>query len=518
MSGLSTPRVRLTRGDGEFPFVVGVMADLSAHRAGALPPLAERAFVPVDRASLDRRLAQAAPHIALRVPDRLTGGDALFEVELSFLKMTDFEPAAVARQLPMLRRLIEDRKALAESDRELREIDARLSRQLAAVLHHPEFRAIERTWRGIEYLVNCVPPDAAVSIQLLNVNRKTLSHDLAEADGFDQSELFLKVYDEPLSDPEGAPFGLLVSDIEFTRHAGDLDLLRGLAGVAEFSLAPLLAGVAPAIFDGELWARLPGGRELAKQMEGPDFAAWRSFRDGEESRFVGLALPQVLARTHYDPIRQPVGDFDFDEAIDGAGPDHQLWMSGSWAVAARAIATFADAGWFAKLPGRVEGLPGIAVSERGRSQKQHAETTLADATATELMKLGFLPLVERADGLDLIGSATCQKPKQYHDAAVTRHAATGAKLEALLSLTRVALWLKAQARAGTPRTLEAELTKLLTSLVGDDPTRPLREASVQVTKPADAPYPLAKLRLRPHRDSEDPDFFMNLQTELPVRG
>jgi type VI secretion system protein ImpC len=530
---LAKPRVRLTLtpSDGgppeerELPFVVGVIADLSAHRASGLPPLADREFVEIDRATFDRRLAGAAPRLTIRVPDRLTGRDEQFEVDLMFLKMSDFEPAGVARQLPLLRRLINDRAVIANSDRELREIDQRLSRQLAAVLHHPEFRKLERTWRGLEQLVGAVPEGSAVKVKVLNVDRATLAQDLAEADGFDQSVLFQKVYDEPLAELRGEAFGLLVGDEEFTRQPGDLELLRGIAGVAEFALAPFVAGAAPGLFGCERFADLPPARTLAGRFEGPEYAAWRSFRESEEARFVGLALPRVLGRAHYDPVTHPVGEFDFDEGVDGSGESQQLWVSGAWSVAARAVQSFAATGWFRGLAGPVEGLPAFVVTEHGRSRKQFAEAIFPDAAAAELAKLGFLPLVEQPGGPHLAGSASCQKPKLFHDPRVTAHAAAGARLDYLLSLARFPLLLKVKARAAlgsvaTARALEEELNATLGLYVlpgGESPARPLRDAGVQIVKSADATFYQAKIRLRPYYQIDEPDLVMNFQTEMPLR-
>ncbi|MBX7105277.1 MAG: type VI secretion system contractile sheath large subunit [Gemmataceae bacterium] len=526
-SDASAARVRLNHApDIEFPFVVGVIADLSAHRASHLPPLADREFIEINKSNFDKRLAQAGPHLSIRVPDLLTGEDEKLDVDLTFLSLRDFEPAAVVQQLPMLKRLTNDRTVIANSERDLKEIDRRLSRQLAAVLHHPEFRRLERTWRGLEYLVSLVPADASVKIKALNVNRKTLTQDLAEADGFDQSTLFLKVYDDALESPECELFGMLVCDEEFSHAAQDLELLRGLAGVAEFSLAPLVAGTGPAMFGCEKFADLPAARNLATKFEGPEYAGWRSFRDSEESRFAGLTLPRVLGRSHYDPITHPVGDFEFDEGVDGTGEAHQLWMSGAWAVAGRAVQSFAKSGWFRGMTGPVEGLQALAVVDGGRTRRQYAETVIADSAAVELSKLGFLPLVEQTGGVGVAGLASCQKPKQFHDSRITAHAATGAKLDYLMSLARFPLLLKAMARAtlgghSSAGELERALGKALGQYVvtdgADTPARPLREASVQVIKPQGAPYHQAKLRLRPHFQIEDPDFFMNLQTEIPLR-
>jgi type VI secretion system protein ImpB len=96
----------------ELPFVVGVMADLSSQPKEALKPLKERKFTPIDRDNFNDVLAKAAPRLALKVPDRLTGQDQMLSVELNFKHIDDFEPARVAEQVGPLNELLQMRQKL----------------------------------------------------------------------------------------------------------------------------------------------------------------------------------------------------------------------------------------------------------------------------------------------------------------------------------------------------------------------------------------------------------------------
>jgi type VI secretion system protein ImpB len=98
----------------ELPFVVGVLADLSAQRKETLPALKERKFVPIDRDNFNEVLNKAAPRLALKVQNRLTDEDTRLAVELNFGHMDDFEPANVARQVAPLRELLEMRQRLTQ--------------------------------------------------------------------------------------------------------------------------------------------------------------------------------------------------------------------------------------------------------------------------------------------------------------------------------------------------------------------------------------------------------------------
>lgn len=96
----------------EIPFVAGVLADLSGQPEKPLPPMNQRKFVDIDRDNFDNVMAKTAPRLAFKVDNRLSEDDTKLGVELRFNKMDDFTPAAVARQVPALRKLLELRNAL----------------------------------------------------------------------------------------------------------------------------------------------------------------------------------------------------------------------------------------------------------------------------------------------------------------------------------------------------------------------------------------------------------------------
>jgi type VI secretion system protein ImpB len=96
----------------ELPFVMGVMADLSGKPAEALPPVADRKFLEIDVDNFDDRLKACKPRVAFQVPNTLTGEGNL-SVEMTFDNMDDFSPAAVARKVDALNKLLQTRTELA---------------------------------------------------------------------------------------------------------------------------------------------------------------------------------------------------------------------------------------------------------------------------------------------------------------------------------------------------------------------------------------------------------------------
>jgi type VI secretion system protein ImpB len=96
----------------QLPFVMGVMANLSGKPAEALPDVADRKFLDIDIDNFDQRLKAMKPRAAFQVPNTLTG-DGNLMIDLTFDSMDDFSPAAVARKVDALRKLLEARQQLA---------------------------------------------------------------------------------------------------------------------------------------------------------------------------------------------------------------------------------------------------------------------------------------------------------------------------------------------------------------------------------------------------------------------
>ncbi len=369
------PRVRFTHPvqygsltvHQELLFVVGVLADLSGHRQENTLPLRERHFLTVDRDSFDAVLARVRPHLRLEVPSRLDGRSEPLHLDLEFTRRVDFLPARLAERIPELRQLLEGRRRRRQegsTSEELAALDRQLPAQLAEVLHHPDFQRLEGTWRGLYYLVSRIETAAGQKGRILDVTTEELAADLGQAAGPVGSALFAKVHTDEYGRREGEPFGLLVGDFAFDHHPSDMDLLRRLAAVAAAALAPLVAAAAPGMFGLKRFTELTRAHDLAEQFAADEYAAWRSFREAEESHYVALTLPRILARLPYGGPAKEEGGVHFEELIEGKGPDSFVWMSAAWAYATRISDALAKYGWPARTRGiegggKVDGLPGV---------------------------------------------------------------------------------------------------------------------------------------------------------------
>ena len=204
------------------------------------------------------------------------------------------------------------------------QIDHLLSIQLNEILHHPEFQRLEATWRGLKYLISQSETSTMLRIKVLNVSKKELLRDLQRAPEFDQSALFKKVYEEEFGVFGGSPFGALVGDYEFGKSGQDIELLEKVSQVAAAAHAPFLSGTSPDMFNLESFTQLDAPRDLAKVFDTSEYARWKSFRESEDSRYVGLTAPRMLLREPYGRDTVPVEAFDYDEKVDGT--DHEKYL------------------------------------------------------------------------------------------------------------------------------------------------------------------------------------------------
>jgi type VI secretion system protein ImpC len=422
------------------------------------------------------------------------------------------------------------------------EIDKKLSSQLNEVMHAPEFQQLEGTWRGLHYLVHQSETGESLKIRVLNVKKRELFKDLEKAVEFDQSALFKKVYEEEYGQLGGQPYGLLVGDYEFDRGAEDVSLLKMISNVAAASHAPFVAAAGSKLFNMDRFTELAAPRDLAKIFDSVEYAAWKSFRESEDSRYTALTLPHVLGRLPYGANFKRVDAFNFEEFVDGKDHDKYLWMNAAWAYAARITDTYAKYGWFARSRGvegggKVEGLPvhTFPTDDGDVAMKCPTEIAISDRREFELSNLGFLPLLH-SKGRDFavfMGAQSCQKPKTYFDPAANSNAELSAKFNYILCIGRFAHYLKVMARDKIGSFMEVgDCQRWLNDWImqyvianpqdaGDEAKAkaPLADAKVEVREVKGKPgWYEAVAWLRPHFQLETLTTSMRLVAEVPKKS
>jgi len=393
----------------------------------------------------------------------------------------------------------------------MRVLDAALSKQLAAILHHPQLQKLEGTWRGMHHLVMNSETSAKLKIKVLNVSKRELFKDVDKAVEFDQSQIFKKMYENEFGSPGGEPYGTLIGDYEFSNHPEDVELLSKMSNVAAAAFCPFITSPASSLFGFEKWDELSKPRDLEKIFDTIEYTKWKSYRESEDSRFVTLVMPRVLARLPYGSNTKPIEEFNFEEVeLDASGKakpvphDNYTWMNAAYVMGTKMTDAFAKYGFCTAIRGaegggKVEGLPAhIFTSDDGDADlKCPTEIGITDRREAELSKLGFLPLChyKNTDYAVFFGAQTTQKPKKYDRPEATANAAISARLPYIMATSRFAHYLKVMARDKIGSFMEvsdceAWLNRWIKNYVNSNQNAgqemkakfPLAEAKVQVTE------------------------------------
>src|SRR3954464_5237621 len=337
------------------------------------------------------------------------------------------------------------------------QLDKKLTEQINLILHHEDFQKLEGSWRGIHYLVNNTETDETLKIRFMNISKQDLGKTLKRYKGtaWEQSPLFKKVYEAEYGQFGGEPFGCLVGDYYFDHTPPDVELLGEMSQVAAAAHTPFIAASSPTIMQMSSWQELANPRDLTKIFTTPEYAAWRSLRESEDARYLGLAMPRFLSRLPYGAKTNPVEDFAFEEDTGAADHSKYTWANAAYAMATNINRSFKLYGWCSRIRGvesggAVEGLPvhTFPTDDGGVDMKCPTEIAIDDRREAELAKAGFMPLLHRknTDIAAFIGAQSLQKPQEYDDPDATANANLSARLPYLFAVCRFAHYLKTIAR------------------------------------------------------------------------
>jgi type VI secretion system protein ImpC len=420
-------------------------------------------------------------------------------------------------------------------------IDRKLTEQINLILHHADFQRLEGAWRGLHYLVNNTETDEMLKIRVLNISKSDLGKTLKRFKGtaWDQSPIFKSVYEAEYGTFGGEPFGCLVGDYYFDQTPPDVELLGELSKTCAAAHTPFIGGASPTVMQMNSWQELANPRDLTKIFQTPEYASWRSLRESEDSRYIGLAMPRFLARLPYGAKTSPVEEFDFEEDTGAADHTKYAWANSAYAMATNITRSFKLYGWCSRIRGiesggAVEGLPvhTFPTDDGGVDMKCPTEIAITDRREAELAKNGFMPLLHRknSDFAAFIGAQSLQKPFEYDDPDATANANLSARLPYLFACCRFAHYLKCIVRdkigSFKERTdMQVWLQNWIMNYVDGDPAhssestkaqKPLAAAEVQVEEVEGNPgYYTSKFFLRPHYQLEGLTVSLRLVSKLP---
>lgn len=420
----------------------------------------------------------------------------------------------------------------------LAEIDRVISAQLNEVMHHEDFQKLEGSWRGLHYLVKNSLTGPQLKIRVMNATKKELLKDFERALEFDQSALFKKIYEDEYGTFGGAPYGAIIGDYEFGNHPQDLALLESLSQVAAAAHAPFISAASADMFGWDEFSQMTEVRDISKIFDTTMYAKWRSFRDSEDSRYVGLTLPHVLGRVPYGAATKPTESFNFEEDVDGTDHKKYLWSNAAYAMATRLTEAFSMHGWCVAIRGvegggLVDGLPThtFETDEGEVAMKCPTEVAITDRREKEFSDNGFIPLVhcKGTDYAAFFATQSCNKAKKYDTDAANANARLSSQLQYIFAVSRFAHYLKSMMRDKigsfmSRKEAEIFLNRWISKYVLENDVAPaaqkakypLREARVDVSEiPGKPGCYRAVAFLRPHFQLDELSVSLRLVAELP---
>src|SRR5215203_1682201 len=444
----------------------------------------------------------------------------------------------------ILKQSFKPRSERAAIEEMIARLDQKLTAQVNEILHAPVFQEIESAWRGLHHLVFNSETDAQLKIRVMNISKNELYRNLRLYPGarWDQSPLFKKVYEQEFGQLGGEPYGCLIADYYFSHLPTDIQLLRDLSKVAGASHAPFFAGAEPTLMGMDSWTELMNPRDLSKLFDTPEYAAWKGLRDQDDSIYMGLCMPRVLARVPYGAKTEPVEEFAFEEDTDAHKGEKYGWMNASYAMAVNINRAFKEYGWCTRIRGvqsggEVVNLPThtFPTDDGGVDLKCPTEIAITDRREHELAKSGLIPIIHRknTDKAAFIGAQSIYKPRKYFGkdgVAATASDNLKSRLPYMFAVSRFAHYLKCMVRdkIGSMKEKEALqrwLQEWIYEYVDGDPVnsseetkcrKPLSAASVEVFENEENPgYYMARFYLRPHYQLEAMDIGLSLVSRLP---
>lgn len=399
---------------------------------------------------------------------------------------------------------------------DIAKIDKLLESQVNEILHAKQFQELESQWRGLKILCDrkaelareVEADDGVVStqIRILSVTKRELFKDFDKAIEFDQNSLFKKVYEEEFGMSGGTPYGLLLANFEFTNHPDDVDLLEKLAGVGAASFCPVITAASASMLGVDNLNKLDQPYDIEKVLQQSKYRKWLALRKHVDSQFLGVTLPRILMRLPHEDDGQYQHGFRFREDVESAGQEKYLWGPASWAFACVAMRAFMHCGWFADIRGIERGVDGggivnefpvhsFGTDQSSAAQKSSVEIAISDRLENDLSQAGFIPLSDCKDTPYSVfySNPSVHEPTVYQDQTATMNARISAMLQYVLCCSRVAHFLRIEARnkigsSQSSREVEDHLNRWLTRYVTPDTNAsaslkaeyPLQQAEVRV--------------------------------------
>ncbi|MDR0218899.1 MAG: type VI secretion system contractile sheath large subunit [Enterobacteriaceae bacterium] len=408
-------------------------------------------------------------------------------------------------------------------DKMIVELDKKLSEQMDEIMHAKPFQELESSWRSLKMLVDRTDFRENIKINVIHATKDELLEDFEFSPEIIQSGFYKHVYATGYGQFGGEPVAAVIGNYAFTNTTPDIKLMQYVSSVGAMAHAPFLSSVSPEFFGVNSFTDLPAIKDLRSVFEGPSHTKWRSLRESEDSRYLGLTAPRFLLRLPYSNVENPIKNFNYQENVS-LNHEHYLWGNTAYLLASCLTDSFAKYRWCPNIigpqsGGAVNDLPVHLYEAMGQVQaKIPTEVLITDRREFELAEEGFITLTMRkgSDNAAFFSANSVQKPKVFPNTREGKIAETnyklGTQLPYMFIINRLAHYIKVLQREQIGswkerQDLERELNMWLKQYIADQenpPTdvrsrRPLRAAEIKVLDVEGDPgwYQVA-MQVRPH--------------------
>jgi len=265
------------------------------------------------------------------------------------------------------------------------QVDAAISGQMRALLHHGDFQALEAAWRGLFFLIRRLSTDENLKVYILDIAKPELAADMVAT-----YELLIE------GAPRGEPWSVLSANYTFDASGDDLQLLGRMAAVAHHAGAPFLAAASPRVLGCESLAVTPEPRKWRKGSAQNGADGWDALRRLPQASWLGMVLPRFLLRLPYGKQAEATELFAFEEFPESPRHEDYLWGNPSLACAYLLGEAFSESGREMR-PGEIceiSGLPAHIYTADGESHlKPCAEALLGEPAVEAILDRGLMPFI-----------------------------------------------------------------------------------------------------------------------------
>ena len=522
-----TERINLTfqdheNKDVELPFRILVMTDLTSDQKSE--EIGDNNLIKVEQ-GVSQLLASQNVRLQRTLENKLNPGtQSSIQLDYQLSSLDDFSPDSLISGIPELAAALQLHRQLGDESLKITrllealsefgfigdesldyserlviqsELQQRMNEQLNDIINDNRFRALEASWRSLEYLDTHINYKENIELVVLNTSKQALLEDFEDAPDVTQSSLFQKVYSAEFGQFGGRPYSLLIGDFQFSHQSIDIALLQNIAKVAAISHCPFISAASPKLFGIETFPEFSRIRDVTSHFDQPMYAKWNAFRENPDSRYVCLTMPNFLLRHNYDSEGD---DFLFTEESGQSAAG--LWGNAAFALATRFANSYAKFRWYINVTGEEFGLLNdLQMASSGTSLRTQIPTQvmISDRSANDLVKNGFTPLVihKHSRKAGFMAVPSCKSIDAYPQTNEGRQQALNQQIEVqlpyMLISCRFSQYIKVMQRENigswlTRSQIDQSLNRWLKQFVSDmdNPApsvrarRPLRDARITV--------------------------------------